>query len=186
MSITEKEVEACRHNPTLAMINRAILADLALEALRARGQEQWRIGEPPYPFKSEWFIAETTFGDRVVLRALPGDLSDDYKVADYTYVRADKIKRWMPFPDCEFAAPPAQPGMVPPVAAPDAVNAGLVRRLLRQAAHVKDNANRLKAFKGQADEARCRELAALFLEEIAHTVRLDEELAALRGGKGGG
>jgi len=40
------------------------------------------------------------------------------------------------------------------------VESGLIRRFHEQAAHVRDNAHRLKAFDGMAEEARCRELAA--------------------------
>jgi len=57
--------------------------------------------------------------------------------------------------------------------------AALVKRLREQSAHVKDNANRLKAFEGSADEARCRELAACYLDEIALTIEMEEKLDAL-------
>ena len=74
--------------------------------LRATTKEhpvcEWADREPPKPFRGEWFIAETIWGDRVVLRALPEDFSYDYKTADGTYIKADKIKRWMQFPDSQF------------------------------------------------------------------------------------
>jgi hypothetical protein len=66
---------------------------------------QWRDGAPPKPWCDEWFIAETTFRDRVVLTALPEEYSYDFKTADDTYIKADKIKRWMQFPDSQFIAP---------------------------------------------------------------------------------
>ncbi len=66
----------------------------------------WRDGEPPKPWREEWFIAETTYGDRVVLRSLPEEYTYDYETADGTYIKADKIKRWMQFPDSQYIAPP--------------------------------------------------------------------------------
>lgn len=70
---------------------------------------QWRNGAPPKPWSDEWFIAETTYGDRVVLRSLPEDWTYDFKTADDTYIKADKIKRWMQFPDSHYIPPPAAP-----------------------------------------------------------------------------
>lgn len=86
------------------------------EALR------WRDGEPPFPQNQEWFIAETTYGDRVVLCALPKGMSHDYKTADETYLRANLVKRWMQFPDCEYLPPEAP-------AAGDALDAARYRWL---------------------------------------------------------
>jgi len=63
---------------------------------------EWVNGEPSNVYRSEWFIAETTYGDRVVLRELPEDWAYDYTTADGTYLAARKIKRWMQFPDSEF------------------------------------------------------------------------------------
>lgn len=65
----------------------------------------WHAGSPPSPWRDEWFIAETTGGDRVVLRSLPEDWAYDFITAGKTYIRADKIKRWMRFPDSEFVEP---------------------------------------------------------------------------------
>lgn len=73
----------------------------------AKDELMWRDGEPPFPQNQEWFIAETTYGDRVVLCALPKGMSHDYKTADETYLRANLIKRWMQFPDCEYLPPEA-------------------------------------------------------------------------------
>lgn len=68
---------------------------------------RWVEGVPPKPWADEWFIAQTTFNDRVVLRSLPEEYTYDFKTADDTYIKADKIKRWMQFPDSHFIAPPA-------------------------------------------------------------------------------
>lgn len=78
-----------------------------LAALRASSPVAWRDGTPPKPWCDEWFIAETTYHDRVVLRALSEEYTYDFKTADETYIKADKIKRWMQFPDSEFIAPAA-------------------------------------------------------------------------------
>lgn len=68
---------------------------------------EWRDGAPPHPWEKEWFIAETTYGDRVVLKALPEEYTYDFKTADETYIKRDKIKRWMQFPDSNYIAPDA-------------------------------------------------------------------------------
>lgn len=68
---------------------------------------EWRNGEPPHPWREEWFIAETIYDDRVVLKALPEEYSYQYKTADETYMIAKNIKRWMQFPDSEFISPSA-------------------------------------------------------------------------------
>lgn len=69
---------------------------------RIRVRADWMDGAPTKPFCDEWFIAETTYGDRVVLRALPEEYAYDFKTADETYFKADKIKRWMQFPDSTY------------------------------------------------------------------------------------
>lgn len=63
---------------------------------------QWHEGEPPHPFKNEWFIAKLTGGERAVLRALPKEYSYDYTTADETYYSAARVAGWMQFPDSEF------------------------------------------------------------------------------------
>jgi hypothetical protein len=63
---------------------------------------EWNEGEPPKPWRGEWFIAETIHGDRVVLRSLPEEWTYDYTTADDTYLMAKNIKRWMQFPDSQF------------------------------------------------------------------------------------
>ena len=67
----------------------------------------WREGAPSKPWSLEWFIAVTTYGDRVVLRALPDEWTYDFTTADETYIKSEKIKKWMQFPDSEFVAPDA-------------------------------------------------------------------------------
>ena len=63
---------------------------------------QWFDGAPPKPYSEEWFLAVTTFGDRVVLRALPDEYTYDFKTADETYIKRDKIARWAQFPDSSY------------------------------------------------------------------------------------
>lgn len=71
----------------------------------------WYEGPPPFPQGQEWFIAETIYGDRVVLRSLNEGREPkhtyDFKTADETYMMARNVKRWMQFPDCEFIPPEA-------------------------------------------------------------------------------
>jgi len=67
---------------------------------------QWRPGAPVHPWDMEWFVAETTYGDRVVLVALPEDYHYDFKTADETHIMRNKIKRWAQFPDSQFIAAP--------------------------------------------------------------------------------
>lgn len=69
---------------------------------------EWREGPPPKPWSEEWFIALTTYGDRVVLRSLPEEYTYDFTTADSTYLRADKIAKWMQFPDSHYIAPDAR------------------------------------------------------------------------------
>ncbi len=89
---------------------------LRAAVIKARGRQEpptvpvafadgWRDGAPSKPWSLEWFIAETTYGDRVVLVALPDEWSHDFKTADDTYLKRDLIKRWMRFPDSQFIAP---------------------------------------------------------------------------------
>lgn len=65
-------------------------------------QLQWNDGAPDKIYGSEWFIALTDDGDRVVLRALPEGRSYDFATCDDTYLRRSKIKCWMQFPDSQF------------------------------------------------------------------------------------
>ncbi len=66
---------------------------------------EWRKGFPPHPWDKEWFIAVTTYGDRVVLKALPEEYTYDFKTADDTYIKREKIAKWMQFPDSNYIAP---------------------------------------------------------------------------------
>jgi hypothetical protein len=77
-------------------------AALAGAASRPVTNAGWIAGFPPKPYSEEWFVAETTYGDRVVLRALPEEYAYDFRTADHTYWKADKIVRWMQFPDSEY------------------------------------------------------------------------------------
>jgi len=62
----------------------------------------WHEGYPPKPFCDEWFIAKTTGGDCVVLTALPDEYSYDFKTADETYFKKERVKEWAQFPDSEY------------------------------------------------------------------------------------
>lgn len=85
----------------------------ALDQAIAEAEQQepaaWHKGFPPFPQDQEWFIAETIYGERVVLRSL--DEGREHKgsyaftTADRTYMKAEKVKRWMQFPDCEYLPP---------------------------------------------------------------------------------
>ena len=104
----------------------------------------WHEGEPPKPWRNEWFIAQTIFDDRVVLTALPESFTYDYKTADDTYIKADNIKRWMQFPDSQFSASPQAEPVAP--AAMEFTNAhkalDTVDWLLAQAGYTQDSSTR--------------------------------------------
>lgn len=68
-----------------------------LEAITA-----WTNGCPPSPYGEAWFIAETIYGDRVVLKELPKEFTYDYKTADETYFMRRNIAKWMQFPDSQY------------------------------------------------------------------------------------
>lgn len=55
----------------------------------------------------------------------------------------------------------------PAIEANDAKDAAWVRRIRDTAAHLRDNSLKLAKYPGMADEARARELAALYIDEIA-------------------
>lgn len=62
----------------------------------------WNEGLPPHPWDKEWFIAILNDGDKVVLRALPKEYSYDYKTSDDTYMKKEKVVKWMQFPNSNF------------------------------------------------------------------------------------
>ena len=75
---------------------------------------KWYDGAPPFPQNQESFIAQTIYGERVVLRVLPEEYTYDYTTADGTHMKAENIKKWMQFPDCQFLPPksaPTQPAL---------------------------------------------------------------------------
>ena len=88
---------------------RELNAALRTQPAREDAQPVWVDGVPTKHHAKEWFIAETTFGDRVVLTALPEEYAYDFKTADETYMKADRIKRWMPFPDSQYLFPHPAP-----------------------------------------------------------------------------
>jgi hypothetical protein len=79
-------------------------------------QHCWYKGAPPFPQDQEWFIAETIYGDRVVFRSIDeGSLRTGeyaFTTADAIYMKAEIVRRWMQFPDCDYI-PPAQPNRQP-------------------------------------------------------------------------
>ena len=84
-----------------------------MELLRAQAvdmatmvQFQWRPGAPAHPWGTEWFIAETVQGERLVLRALPEEYAYDFETADATYLKRNLIRRWAQFPDSQFISAP--------------------------------------------------------------------------------
>jgi hypothetical protein len=80
-----------------------------LDAAKAAG---WIPGEPPKPWRDEWFIAKTIHGEKVVLRSLPEEWSYDYTTADHTYMVAANIVCWMQFPDSEYVAPVSDEALI--------------------------------------------------------------------------
>lgn len=85
----------------------------------------WREGYPPFPQDQEWFIAETTYGDRVVLRSLDEGREHKgnyaFKTADETHMKAEVVRKWMQFPDCEYLPPAARPAQPAAPAAADEI-----------------------------------------------------------------
>lgn len=113
----QREAVVFGERPPVSLIlkSEAEMLERALSALRAQpparedAQPVWVDGVPTKHHAKEWFIAETTFGDRVVLTALPEEYTYDFKTADETYIKADRIKRWMPFPDSQYLFPHPAP-----------------------------------------------------------------------------
>lgn len=66
---------------------------------------KWMVGYPTKFWAKKWFIAETIYGDRVVLRAFPEHYTYDFTTADGTYMKKENVKKWMQFPDSEFCEP---------------------------------------------------------------------------------
>lgn len=76
----------------------------AVEAEAVRRTNAWIDGLPPHPWTKEWFIAILNDGDKVVLTALPEEYSYDYKTADDTYFKKEKIVKWMQFPNSSYVS----------------------------------------------------------------------------------
>lgn len=100
--------------PTGLVFSKAQASAASLRAALAEQPaelEPWYPGHPPFPQDQEWFIAETVYGDRVCLRSL--DEGREHKgsyaftTADGTYLKAEVVRRWMQFPDCEYLPPSA-------------------------------------------------------------------------------
>lgn len=76
-----------------------------LQATKPQEPVVWNDGYPTNPWDSEWFIAKTKYGDKVVLRKLPDEYTYDFTTADGTYMKKENITKWMQFPESEFIAP---------------------------------------------------------------------------------
>jgi hypothetical protein len=120
IEVIATEYEPIKRNAPVADVN----------AMGGQEVAVWYAGEPPFPQNQEWFIAQTIYGDKVVLQALPKEFSYDYKTADETYMLAKNIKRWMQFPDCEFLPP--EDTTTPPV---NAVLVEALKLAVRQNSH---------------------------------------------------
>lgn len=102
MNITERLIvlrDMKRH--VLSRGDLDLIADAAnaiAERDKLREALQWREGAPKKDPGDGWFIAETTYGEKVVLTSLPSEFTYDFKTADDTYIMRDRIARWMPFP----------------------------------------------------------------------------------------
>lgn len=93
----------------------AYLATLNAKPAEKPSMTTWHDGQPPKPWRDEWFIAVMTNKSRVVLKSLPEEYSYQYTTADATYYKADKISKWMQFPDSDFISPTENPPEIPSV-----------------------------------------------------------------------
>jgi hypothetical protein len=100
INLTEPELRTWAQDAIKVI--RALSFRASASGQEAVGTMEWIEGEPPKPWRDEWFIALTIYGDRVVLRSLPEEYTYDYKTADETYIKAKNIKKWMQFPDSMF------------------------------------------------------------------------------------
>jgi len=100
----------------------------------------WHDGTPPKMYGEEWFIAKTTYGDKVVLRLLPEEYSYQYTTADYTYIKADKIAKWMQFSDSQYK--PYKEKETPPT--PPNVTKQLVEALVKLKPYLDRSMKRLE------------------------------------------
>ena len=86
-----------------------LAAEAEAKRLREKNKQhlklKWMVGYPTKFWAEEWFIAETVYGDRVVLKALPEHYTYDFTTADGTYMKKENVKKWMQFPDSEFCEP---------------------------------------------------------------------------------
>ena len=103
-------VDAEQMRAALEAVAPLIRAQVMRDVVREADNRHWHVGEPPKPWREEWFIAETIYGDRACLKALPEEFTYDYKTADDTYMMARNIKRWMRFPDSNYVEPARQDG----------------------------------------------------------------------------
>lgn len=98
----------------IALVVRALrrLSEQAAPSPNDPDPNFWHVGYPPKPFCDEWFIAKMSGGRRVVLTALPEEYSYDFKTADETYIKKERIEAWAQFPDSEYVPFSGQPRSV--------------------------------------------------------------------------
>jgi len=93
---------------------KALALDAEVRALRIDNERlvkaPWHEGYPTKFYAEEWFIARLDNGDKVVLRALPEEWSYDFKTADDTYYKKDRVVKWMQFPESQYL-PPTPPAL---------------------------------------------------------------------------
>lgn len=61
----------------------------------------WIDGAPHKFYGEEWFLALTEWGP-VCLKALPEEWTYDFKTMDETYIKKDKVLKWMQLPTSQF------------------------------------------------------------------------------------
>jgi hypothetical protein len=98
--ISKLEAEAEHYKDAFKVVEAEML-ELKAQVLE-KDNKIWHKGYPNHVYGSEWFIAETTYGGKVVLVELPAEHSYDYTTKDETYIKKENVKRWMQFPNSEF------------------------------------------------------------------------------------
>jgi hypothetical protein len=98
--ISELEAELTHYKDAFKVVEAEMLELKAQVA--GKDNKIWHKGHPDHVYGSEWFIAITSYGGKVVLIELPKEHSYDYRTKDDTYIMKDRIKKWMQFPNSEF------------------------------------------------------------------------------------
>lgn len=131
---------------------------------QAAGEELARLREIEHRV---WHLLDASCEDSVGT-----ELTIDLEVAGDDYQKLLDL-----MPEAHPAAPssPAAANESPVDSHSSGADARIVKYLLDQAAHIEDNASKLKTFAGSEDEARCRELCASYLRELAALVIMESE-----------